>query len=425
MPRAALASGVARHSRAIRSVAAVASANLTSSLLGVLGGLMVARFLGPDQTGLFRSYTIPLTYLMVLHLGTFDGLQRQIPYHFGKGAPERAEALASAAGAWNLGVSGVVSCGFVCCAIVATLRRDAYGVAAWLAQAVACWGIFYTGYLGATYRTISQFVALARIQTVQAAVNFAAVALVPFLRFYGLCARTATASLVGLWLYHRHRPLRTPYRLRMAPLREVVGVGLPFSIWGSLTSSVWYASENALMLALGGVTGLGLFSVAAVLREGMTVLPQAVSQVLMPRIVEAYARENSVRRANARSLWVTFWLTGAMAVLVLAVARVLDAVVPIAIPKYAGGLPLMKLCLWFSVVQAAALPFNTLFATGRSWLYGRGVIVALVVFPVSAYLLSPRLGGVLAVATGSLLGRVARTAVAYLEIVRLTRREGP
>jgi hypothetical protein len=206
-------------------------------------------------------------------------------------------------------------------------------------------------------------------------------------------------------------------------LTELVRIGLPFSFWGSLYTSIWAATESALMLTFGGLTGLGLFAVASVMRDGMNVLPHSVYQVMTPRVVEAYAREGSVRNANARSMLLTAALTGTMVLIVLVCSYLLGRLVPLAIPKYAGGVSLMKVCLWFSVIQAAELPFNTLFATGRSWLYGRGVIIGLIVFPLAAYLLKPALGGVLAVALGSLLGRVARTLVAYVEIGLLTRGE--
>jgi O-antigen/teichoic acid export membrane protein len=202
-------------------------------------------------------------------------------------------------------------------------------------------------------------------------------------------------------------------------------VGLPFSLWGSLNTSIWVATESALMLSLGGLTGLGLFAVAVVIRDGLNVLPQSVYQVLTPRVVEAYAREGSVRTAHARSLFVTTGLTLTMVAVVGLSSVLLGLLVPWAIPKYAQGVPLMKVCLWFSVVEAASLPFNTLFATGRSWLWGRGILVGLVVFPLSSYLLVPVVGGMVAVGLGSLLGRVARTLVGYLELAVLTRKERP
>ena len=414
---------IANNHHALRSVGSLFGGNIISTSLGIIGGLLVARYLGPEETGLFRSFTIPLAYLTFLHLGTFDGLYRQIPYYVGKEMPEKVAALASSAGAWNIFVSTIVSIGFAICALYSLWHHDFVGVVGWISQALCCWGIFFGGYLGATYRTISQFVAIARIQVLQAIVSFGTVFLVPSLRFYGLCIRGASASIAGAWLFYRNRPLKVPFRFDAKALGEVVRIGFPFSFWGSLYSSVWTATESALMLSFGGVTGLGLFAVAAVLREGMNFFPQAVNQVMIPRVVEAFARDESVRNANARSSWLTVGLTGLMVLTILIVSYSLEFLVPIAIPKYTDGIPLMKICLWFSVVQAASLPLNTLFATGRSWLYGRGVIVGLLAFPLATYLLVPMFGGVLAAAMGSLIGRAVRTVEAYVEILLLTRRE--
>lgn len=414
---------VANHSQTVRSVVAIFGGNMTSSVLGAIGALIVARFLGPNETGLFRAFTIPLMYLTFLHMGTFDGLHRQIPYYIGKRMPEKVESLASSAGAWNFVVSSIVSIGFVIYSIYSFWHHDFYGMVGWLSQALCCWGVLYSGYLSATYRTINQFVALGRIQMVQAILNFGMIVIVPYLKFYGLCVRSAFSAIAGVWLFHRNRPLKIDYYFDTKALGELFKIGIPFSFWGSLYTSVWTATESTLMLSLGGVTGLGLFSVATVIREGMNIIPLSVYQVLTPRVVEAFAREGSIRNANARSMWLAAGLTVLMALAIIVVSLLLDVLVPLAVPKYVEGIPLIKVCLWFALIQAASLPLNTLFATGSSWLYGRGVIFGLAVFPLTAYLLTPTLGGILAVAWGSLLGRTARTIVAYLEIIILTRRE--
>jgi O-antigen/teichoic acid export membrane protein len=411
------------HRGAFRSVAALFGSNMLSSILGVAGGLIGARFLGPEVTGPFRSYTIPLMYLVFLHLGTFDGLWRQIPFYTGQNRPAKVEALSSSAGAWNMMVSAIVSLGFVLCAIYSLGHGDLYGMAGWLSQVIACWGILYGGYVGATYRTLNHFVALARVQLWQAVANFVLVFVLPLFQFYGLCLRAAGSAFVGVWLMHRKRPLKMPYRLTREPLIEVIRIGFPLSFWGSINTSFWTAAENSLMLMLGGFTELGLFSIAAVLREAISVLPQAVNQVIMPRIVEGFGRDGSVRSANARTFLPTVGLTMFMTVVVVAIAFSLDILVPLAIPKYTAGIPLMKACLWFGVVQTAALPLNAIFATGKPWVFGRGILLGLVVFPISAYLLAPSIGGVLAVAWGSLLGRAVRIVEAYAEIYLLIHQE--
>lgn len=257
----------------------------------------------------------------------------------------------------------------------------------------------------------------------QTILTFGSVFSLPFLGFYGLCARAAIPSFLAVWLSHRNRPLKVSYRFDTPALRELITIGLPFNVWGSLYTSFWAASESALVLSLSGVSALGLFSVATVIGGAVNTVTMAVWQVLTPRIITAFARHGSVRKINAWMLWVTSGLTGFMILLACAGSFLLDLFVPHFIPKYVAGIAAMKICLWFPVVQAALLPINALFATGRQWLYGRNVIVGLMVFPIATYLLLPVMGGLLAVVTGSLLGRIARAVVVYVDLVVLTRRE--
>ncbi len=358
-----------------------------------------------------------------MHLRTWDGLWRQIPYYVGKEKPEQVEAIASAAGAFNLLISAIISLGLFCCAVYSLFHQDFFGVFGWLSQSFACWYIFYGGYLSSTFRTLNNFVILSKIQAIHALVSFGMVFLLPFLQFYGLCARIAAPALLTVSLFHRFRPLKVNYRFDTKALWGLIKIGLPFSFWGNLYTSIWFATETALALSLGGITSLGLFSVAVVMRAAMDSLPKAIWQVLTPRTVASLAQEGSVRKANERVIWVTIGLTSCLVVLAYVGSFMLEIFVPYFIPKYVDGIPVMKVCLWFCVVEATFLPINILFATGRPWLYGRSVIAGIVVFPLATYLLVPVIGGLLAVVVGSLLGRAARTLVAYVDLILLTRQE--
>jgi O-antigen/teichoic acid export membrane protein len=262
---------------------------------------------------------------------------------------------------------------------------------------------------------------MARIQVVQNVVSLAIVFTLPLLKFYGLCARSAIPSALGVWLYHRKRPLRIACRFDARALKDVIKVGLPFSLWGSLDTSLWVATESALILYFAGTRALGLFAVAVAIREVLVVLPQAVHQVLAPRLVESFAREGNSRKTNSKTMLLSLALAGLMTAVVLVITLTLDWLVPRVIPMYAAGIPLIKLCLWFCVVAAATIPSATLFAAGRPWLFGSGVLIGFAVFPIAAYLLVPFLGGAVAVVAGSLIGRTARVLTAYVEIVLLLR----
>jgi O-antigen/teichoic acid export membrane protein len=411
------------HRRTIKSIGALAGGNLAGSLLGAAGGILVARFIGPEVNGQFRLFTIPLMYLNFLHLGTFDGLYRQIPFYIGSDRPDHVKKIASATGAWNLFATIVVASGFLLFAVRGLSQGNLMDAVGWLSQALTCAGIFYGGYLAATYRTLDNFVVLARIQLIEAMLAFGLVFTVALWGFYGLCLRAAIPALLGVWLYHRARPLRVPLIFDLSALKEVVKIGMPLCFWGTLYYSIWVAAEYTLMYQFGGVRGVGLFSVAAVMGQSISILPLSVHQVFMPRVVESYARQGGVREATRRSFQAAGVLTLLMVIVVLIVSVLLDYFVPLFIPKYIDGLLLMKVCLGLAVIYAASLPLNGLVATGRSWLYGKGILSGLLAFPLAVYLLNPLIGGMMAVAVGSLIGRLVRTVVAYFDLIMLMRRE--
>lgn len=414
---------VKTHRSAIKSIGALASGNLVGSLLGAVGGILVARFIGPDVNGQFRLFTIPLMYLTFLHLGTFDGLSRQIPFFIGQNRSDHVEKIASAAGAWNLFVTSVVASVFLLLAFWGLLQGNYADAVGWLSQALTCASIFYGCYLAATYRTLNNFVVLARIQLIQSMLAFCLVFTVALWGFYGLCMRSAVPAVLAVWLYHRARPLRMRLRFDFVAFKEVVKIGMPLCFWGTLYTSLWMAAEYSLMLHFGGVKSVGLFSIAVIMRESLLILPQSVNQVFMPRVIESYAREGGVRGAAQRTFKAAGTLTFFMVMVVLVISVLLNYFVPLFIPKYVDGLPLMKVCIWFAVIHAASLPLNGLVATGRSWLYGKGVLAGLLAFPLAVYLLNPLIGGMLAVVVGSLFGRLTRTVVAYIDLLILMRKE--
>jgi O-antigen/teichoic acid export membrane protein len=407
----------------LRSVFAVTGGNFFSAVLGALGGLLVARFLGPEETGLFRYYSIPLLYITYLHLGTFDGLQREIPYYVGLGKADEVERIASASGAWNLLVTLIVTLGFALYALWCFINHDNYGAAGWLAQAFVSWSYFYGGYLGATYRTINHFVVYAKVQLIQSVAAFMLILAVPYFGFYGLCLRTAIPAIILVYLFHRFRPLKINLKLDIKPLIKVIKIGLPFCFWGTLGSSLWFALENSLLLKIGGVRELGLFSVVFVLREGLCVLTRAIQMVSAPRVIESYAREGSIRPAARKNIKIALALVTVMLMGIPLLSLCLDYFVPLAIPKYVEGLAAMKVALWAVVVEAASLPLNSLLATGKAWLYGRGVLAGLITFVIITPFLSTHVDALLAVVLGSLAGRLVRMAACYSDLYFLVRRE--
>lgn len=406
----------------LRSIAAIFGSNIISTLLGALGGLLAARFLGPEEMGVFRAFTIPMMYLVILQFGIPDGLFRQLPYYIGKDNLDKVNSLAASAGAWNFFISIIVSIGFLICAFHSLFLHDVKGFFGWFSQVLVCWGIFYGGYLGTTYRTLTHFVSLARIELTQSIISFFLVFLLPIFRFYGLCIRSAIPTIFSLFLLNRNRPLKVKLYFNLKEFKELVTTGLPFFFWIYLGTQLWMATESFLILRFGGYEALGYFGVAIVIREGLSILPQAIHQVLMPKMVEEYARNNDINKINTTLFSIAIVNSVIMVLVTLLSCIVLDIIVPVLIPKYTGGLLLMKITLFYAVVQALSLPLNTLFALGNSWLYGRSILFGILIFFLITWICIPFTGGVIAVAIGSLAGRFGRIIGAYIDLWLLLRK---
>jgi O-antigen/teichoic acid export membrane protein len=222
---------------------------------------------------------------------------------------------------------------------------------------------------------------------------------------------------------HRSRPIRVPLKFDFKAFKEVVRIGMPFCFWGTLNTSLWLATEYSLMLHFAGVKEVGLFAVAVVLRESMNILPKAVQMVFAPRVIESFGREGKTGAYTKRLCWLSAMIGLFMLAVVYLAGEALDFLLPLFLPKYIDGLMLMKICFYFSIVQALSIPFSGLIATGRSWLFGKGILAGIAVFPIAAFLLEPHLGGMVAVVVASLMGRLVRTVVAYWDLFSLMRQE--
>ncbi|MGA2246780.1 MAG: hypothetical protein ABSH48_17450, partial [Verrucomicrobiota bacterium] len=146
-------------SKIVRTTAVFASGNFVAMLLGLAGSLVQARYIGPEDMGVFRTFGIIAGYLVFLHLGVFDGLQREIPLQLGRGNKAKVEQAASACLTWILFISTACGALFLGLACRAAYHREWMPFWGWLAYTPMIVGTFYAGYLGTTFRSGQQFIA--------------------------------------------------------------------------------------------------------------------------------------------------------------------------------------------------------------------------------------------------------------------------
>ena len=186
----------------------LAGGNLVAMAMRLAGGILLGRLVAPDTLGLFAGIGLVLGYSSIAQMGILNGVNRELPYHIGRGDVARAHALAAAGQAWALATGGVVSVSLLAVAAWQLAQGELEQAAGWATNAILAMFAFYgnNGYLSITFRTSSEFVRLARVNVVEAATSLAGLILVAAFGFYGLCLRVILAGAVSTALLFRWRP---------------------------------------------------------------------------------------------------------------------------------------------------------------------------------------------------------------------------
>jgi O-antigen/teichoic acid export membrane protein len=404
----------------LRVISALAGGNLAAALVAMLGSLVQARFVNPDDLGYLRSFSIITGYAVFLSLGSFESLHRLYPYYIGKGQRDLAIAQAEIGQSWNAAISILLAGAFVGLAVWALTAGDGRAALAWLVQAVAITAVFYGGYLGATYRTGHDFNTIAKGSLLSAAASLLTLPLFALWPYLAMIIRNSFGSLVNLVYLHIHRPLHVPWRFNWSEWAGLVRQGLPIFFASYGATSLWAVLEATLVFRFAGTLALGLWTMSFMLFQAAKMLPDAINTVYFPRINETFGRTESTAE-----LWrlvrkpMLVGLAG-MALITLCGWALLPVAAPVLLPKYAAALPVMCIMLLALPITTLELPYAFLVAQGRILQQNLIIYGSLACFLLLA-LAAIGLGqGLIGVVAASVLGQFLEVAFihGYLYLTR-------
>ena len=148
-----------------KTLAFVTFANLTNSVIAIVTGLIVARWMIPEELGVFNSFSIFTSYIILAQLGIPSGLSRELPFYFGKNEPGKAQEFASTAKYFLLLISVIVfSICFFASIYFFICNNFTYALGALVVGATSFQGIYISKYLKVLYRSEKHFYFLSKIQ---------------------------------------------------------------------------------------------------------------------------------------------------------------------------------------------------------------------------------------------------------------------
>jgi O-antigen/teichoic acid export membrane protein len=329
--------------------------------------------------GTLQSCAIFTSYLSFLHLGTFTALQRELPYLVGKGEVDKARKLAGVCQGWVVFV-GLMSSGVFLVLALVSLFRSEYALAAgWLVQSFSVFFILYTGYLGVTYRTTSEFAVFTKSNVKVSLSSILTLPLLGLSAYYGMCLRNIIIAATQGVLLHYYRPIKVSLFFDWSILKSLIAFGFPLSVFGYVETSFWLATQNYLVSRTLGTEVLGLLAFTLLAQNSILIIPQSINQVYMPRISQHLGSSADLRgivRLCIKPTIVSFLLS---CVFVLVAWFSVGPACRLLAPKYIEAVPAIRLSLLIMPLVSLRLPQYILIAARKRRAYAACSVTGLFV----------------------------------------------
>jgi O-antigen/teichoic acid export membrane protein len=357
---------VVRRRFLIDTLGMAASQYLTRGIL-LVRGLTAAASLGPHGYGGWNALNLILDYGQYAGLGTFQGLDLELPAATARG--DFAAARRQMAGAWAAALTGGA---LFAALLIGYLAAGGRAFSAWpgwslplLMLAAVLMQLLFQ-YLASSLRALNRITAVSAGHALQAGLGGGlGILLVTSFGPWGLIVGWLAGTAIALfWMKRRAReaPLIPSHpREGMALARA----GLPI-ILCFLASLIMRSVDRMALVHFGSPSALGLYSLGLLAAGLVLYLPEAAAFVLFPRMAAAAAGARDRGRLLADVMKAHRAVTLAIPLVAALGAIWAGPVITRLLPDYRDALPAIRLLAVGSMMLAAGtLPGYYLLAARR------------------------------------------------------------
>lgn len=326
-------------------MALMSASGLLNNVLSIVSGLFVAKWLLPENLGLFNSFNIITSYVILIQLGIPSGLSREYPFYLGKNDPEKAKLLASISNYWSIFLSVAV---FILSIIGSVyfifLRNYEFAAGVFVIGVSSFQGFYVSKYLKILFRSTNDFNKLSYINLITGIASFITILFVYYWGFYGLCLRTVIVCLIDFLITWYYKPLNVKPFWNKEIFRELFKVGMPIYMVANIYS-LWPIIQRSFVLGWGGTKALGLYGLALMVENAMMVITSSVSNITFPKMAMEWGKSKDLGKLISIMLKPTLGTFALNLFAVLIGWFVLPIFVNGLIPNYSEGIYVAQLSL--------------------------------------------------------------------------------
>ena len=386
---------------------------LTRFLLSIRG-ILIPKFLGPTQYGLYNSLLLIPEYLLHVHFGTLDALKREIPFCYGRNDLERVRLIRNTA-FFQYFFTTLFS--ILLILVIAFFLRDRLLPSVFFALGLICIWIFFLSFetfFDQVVRTDNRFDILTRSEIYASLTGFI-VMLFMILTWglYGLIGSLSVASILKAGYIYRGAKYRIEWQFDFQELKRLLTIGFPI-VLGVILFTIFNSVDRFIIIAFLERKELGYYALALTALGFLLIIQRGTYGVLEPKLYRLYGEKEDIQAIRPLILEALSGMT-LFFPLILGLTYILFPLLVIFfLPKYLPSLTCIRVMIlgsFFFIFQNGT--YNLFVAINRQDLIVKVVVICIVVSFLASYLFVKQGWGIEGVALAT-MGSNALAGIIYL-----------
>ena len=380
-----------------------------------LVGIVSARILGPTNFGFYNLIDLVSKYGPLSNIGVSSGISREIPLHLGMGKEEYVEELNDAGFTGLLSTTSFIA---LCFIIYSFVFLHGLGLFAVIMASV---GVVFN----AVYEyDIMYLYSHSRFRTASTAIGFYSIALflltlvlVLFFNIWGQFVSISIVPLVAILFIYARGYHHFSFRVNIPAYLHIIKIGLPLIVIG-IAYTFLITIDRILITHFYTITMLGYYGLAIMLFVFSQQVPDAISQVIYPRLNLLFGQSKRVDALDMIAIIPAMLLSSAMPLMIGLLTYLLPFVVGRFLPAYVSGI---------SAAELIILPVTVIGVNILSTLFKIKILIIILVISigvktVSAYAFYTMGMGLEGIAIASTLGILTYTvSVTIISLIYLKK----
>lgn len=268
------------------------------SLSNMFVGIVIMRWLNPYDLGLWNAVSIFTAYIPFFQLGIQNGLSLELPVLLGSGNPDYSKYI-SVARWYSYTVSFLfVFFGVLITGILYFFDYDLLFLLGLLTIFLIAASVTLNLHLISTFRSSKSFDKLTNIYIVEGIVVLISSFLIYKYQYYGILMYNVIIVIqhtILLYIYSPYKSVKPIFSMKYFKILVKRGmIVMSFYQLRVLAQSL----PKWIILTVGGVLQLGLFSPAMAVKSMMNLLPSQINQFILPQLGFKYGKDK-----NASEIW--------------------------------------------------------------------------------------------------------------------------